>query len=118
MSRSETRDIAALAKGNFMIKKRERTRIGESEAAVDVSSTLQPMAPPPPNPAPPVAIRDKLAWGWDEISALTGVSRRLLERQLSAGKMPHPDVRIGRRVLWRPASIIAWFDSLADQKGG
>jgi hypothetical protein len=68
--------------------------------------------------AGPVPIRDKLLWSWDDVSALTTVSRRLLEREVSAGRMPAPDVRIGRRACWRPATILSWLDELARPQGG
>jgi hypothetical protein len=85
-----------------MTNKSERPRIGESEAAVDRLEHIQ-------SNTPAVSIHDKLTWGWDDIAALTGLSRRLLERQLSSGKMPPPDLRIGRRVLWRPNTIRSWI---------
>jgi hypothetical protein len=62
-----------------------------------------------------VPVRDKLLWGWDDIAALTGLSRRLLEQQVSARRMPGPDIRVGRRALFRPATIIAWLESLVQQ---
>jgi hypothetical protein len=64
-----------------------------------------------------VPVRDKLLWGWSDIVALTGLSRRLLEREVSAGRMPGPDVKISRRrALFRPATITAWLESLAAQQ--
>ncbi len=69
-------------------------------------------------PASPIPFRDRLLVGWDDISAHVGVSRRLLEREVSAGRMPGPDVRIGRRACWRPATITSWLDSLAQQAPG
>jgi predicted DNA-binding transcriptional regulator AlpA len=65
----------------------------------------------------PAPLRDRLLWSWDDIAALTGLSRRLLEREVSAGRMPPPDVRIGRRACFRPATITAWLDSLAQPNG-
>jgi len=88
---------------------------------------LRATAPVPPGiepPAPPVArlvkladsipIHDRLTWDLNDISALTGLSRRFLERQLSSGRMPPCDTRIGRRCLWRPSTVNRWLDS---QKG-
>jgi hypothetical protein len=72
----------------------------------------------PVEPASPVPVRDKLLWGWDDIAALTGLSRRLLEQQVSARRMPGPDIRVGRRALWRPATITVWLESLAQQAPG
>jgi predicted DNA-binding transcriptional regulator AlpA len=51
-----------------------------------------------------------LTWGLDDIEALTGLSRRTLERLRSSGKFPRPDLVVGRRVLWRPSSIQEWID--------
>jgi predicted DNA-binding transcriptional regulator AlpA len=87
-----------------MTNQSERPRITTSEAAEVEHRDSDPTAP-----ASAVSIHDKLVWGWDDITALTGLSRRLLERQLSAGKMPRPDLRVGRRVLWRPSTIKSWI---------
>jgi hypothetical protein len=67
-----------------------------------------------------IPFRERLLVGWDDISAHSGLSRRLLEREVSARRMPPPDVRIGRRACWRPATITAWLDSLAQRgdRGG
>jgi hypothetical protein len=57
-----------------------------------------------------VPIHEKLVWSADDVSALTGLSRRLLERERSAGRMPSPEIRVGRRVLWRPETIRRWIE--------
>jgi predicted DNA-binding transcriptional regulator AlpA len=85
------------------VHKHERPQL-EARGVVDDPRQDHPTAPPSA-----VSIQDKLLWGWDDIAALTGLSRRLLERQLSAGKMPRPDLRVGRRVLWRPNTIRSWI---------
>jgi hypothetical protein len=56
-----------------------------------------------------VPIKDRLLWDLDAIAALLGVSRRFLERERAAGRMPKPDVRLGRRLLWKPSTIKAAF---------
>ena len=71
-----------------------------------------------PEAASSVPLRDRLLWSWDDVSALTTMSRRLLECEVRAGHMPAPDVRIGRRACWRPATITAWIDSLATSRKG
>lgn len=64
----------------------------------------------PPEAAKVVSIRDRLTWDLADISALTGMSKRWFERERSAGRMPPPDVRCGRRIMWRPATIEGWLD--------
>jgi predicted DNA-binding transcriptional regulator AlpA len=69
------------------------------------------------NPAPAVVpTHEKLTWNLDEIEALTGISRRTLERFKSAGKMPKP-IRIGRRVVWPADSIRQWLQDQATGQG-
>jgi hypothetical protein len=101
--------------------KHERPRPGAG-GAVDDPRQDHPTVPLPvyqeTQTAGPVPVRDKLLWGWDDIAALTGLSRRLLEQQVSARRMPGPDIRVGRRALWRPATITAWLESLAQQAPG
>jgi hypothetical protein len=53
----------------------------------------------------------KLTWNLDDISRLTGLSRRLLERLLASGRMPRADLDLGvRRRLWRATTIRGWLD--------
>jgi predicted DNA-binding transcriptional regulator AlpA len=47
----------------------------------------------------------------DEVAEAVGVSRRVLERERSAGRMPKPDLRIGKMPLWRVETIQAWIGS-------
>lgn len=90
------------------MRERERPRTGEPEAAV-VGAVFTPH-PTLAAAVSPMPIRDKLTWDLHDISLLTGLSRRLLERELAAGRMPKCDLRVGRRCLWRPASIRAWIE--------
>jgi predicted DNA-binding transcriptional regulator AlpA len=64
-----------------------------------------------------LAIRDKLRWNWADVEALTGMSKRWMQREVSAGRMPRPDLNLGRSVGYRPATITAWLDSMADRQG-
>jgi predicted DNA-binding transcriptional regulator AlpA len=57
----------------------------------------------------------KLRWGWDDLIALTGMSKRWMQREISAGRMPAPDLRMGRCAGWRPSTVTAWLDTLAQQ---
>ncbi len=45
----------------------------------------------------------------DEVAEAIGVSRRVLERERSAGRMPKPDLRIGKMPLWCPETIRQWI---------
>jgi predicted DNA-binding transcriptional regulator AlpA len=51
-----------------------------------------------------------LLWGWPQILIATGLLRRTLERELSAGRFPKPIRRVGRRPYWRPADVIRWAE--------
>ncbi|MGP0068624.1 MAG: helix-turn-helix transcriptional regulator [Isosphaeraceae bacterium] len=95
--------------------KNERPWLEGAKGAVGDPQQDHPNAPPSPVESPklaadPVPIRDKLVWGWDDIAALTGLSRRLLQREVSARRMPAPDVTICRRALWRPETIRRWIE--------
>jgi predicted DNA-binding transcriptional regulator AlpA len=52
---------------------------------------------------------ERLAYRLDEVARALGVSRRLIERQRSAGQFPQPDVRIGRAALWTRQSLVEWI---------
>jgi predicted DNA-binding transcriptional regulator AlpA len=52
----------------------------------------------------------RLLWGWPEILAATGINRRVLEREISAGRFPKPIRRVGRRPYWKPADVIRWCE--------
>jgi predicted DNA-binding transcriptional regulator AlpA len=57
----------------------------------------------------PVAPVERLTLRLDDLAAALGVSRRALERERSAGRLPRPDLVIGRMPLWRPETIRAWI---------
>ena len=59
---------------------------------------------PPEAPGP-----DRLALRLDDIAATLGVSRRAIERERSAGRLPKPDRTIGRIPLWRVETIHDWL---------
>jgi hypothetical protein len=101
------------------LKPKRPQSLGTEGAADRADSQLNPTTTVAHSSSPAVPVRDQLGWSLDNIAVLTTFSRRLLERELAAGRMPRPDIRIGRRCLWKPASILAWLDSLADrQKAG
>ena len=52
----------------------------------------------------------------DGIAEYLGVSRRTIERDRSAGRLPEPDKIAGRKMpRWRRSTIEAWIDG---EKGG
>lgn len=55
-----------------------------------------------------VPIHERLLWGISDVAALLGIDRRTVERLRSAGRFPQPDIKVGKRVLWRPATIREW----------
>jgi hypothetical protein len=97
------------------------------KSVTDNHTAQPPTVTPSPEAAGPtgrhrlveaVPLRDRLVWDLRDISALTTFSPRLLQRQIAAGKMPGPDVRVGRRACWKPATITNWLDSFAQQADG
>jgi len=46
----------------------------------------------------------------EELAEAIGVSRRVLERELSAGRFPKPDLRIGKMPLWRVETVRDWLE--------
>jgi predicted DNA-binding transcriptional regulator AlpA len=46
----------------------------------------------------------------DDLAELLSCSRRLVERMRSAGKIPKPDIHVGRCPRWKPATIRAWIE--------
>ncbi len=63
----------------------------------------------PGDPEPTRPGIEPLAVNLNQLPGLIGVSRRTIERELSAGRFPQPDRRVGRRPLWRVATIEAWL---------
>ena len=48
--------------------------------------------------------------GIDDLAAILRCSRRLVERMRSAGKVPKPDIKIGKMPRWKAATIQAWIE--------
>jgi hypothetical protein len=110
-----------------MPEKRQRPPVatgGVDAGVVTLPISTYPTTPPAPDQdaaaADPVLIRERLLWPRDDGPALTTRSRRPVEREVSAGRMPPPDVRIGRRACYRPSTIITRLDSPAQRgaRGG
>jgi len=47
----------------------------------------------------------------DDLARILLCSRRLVERMRSAGKIPKPDIRIGKMPRWRAETIREWIES-------
>jgi excisionase family DNA binding protein len=48
--------------------------------------------------------------GMDDLAALLRCNRRTLERLRSAGKLPQPDIHIGRMPRWKRSTIETWVE--------
>jgi predicted DNA-binding transcriptional regulator AlpA len=46
-----------------------------------------------------------------ELAELARQSVRNLNRLLAKGDLPKPDVRLGRKSLWRPRTIERWLEA-------
>ncbi len=68
----------------------------------------QPRTATKPGRTLPVGIEPMV--GIDGLAAWLGCSRRLVERMRSAGKVPKPDIKIGRMPKWKPETIRAWIE--------
>jgi hypothetical protein len=53
---------------------------------------------------------ERVALRLDELAAALGVSRRIIERERSAGRFPAPDLYIGRVPLWRVETARAYLE--------
>ncbi len=51
-----------------------------------------------------------------DVAKALNVSRRTLERLVSAGGFPGPDKRVGVIGLWQPATVRAWISGEAAPK--
>jgi hypothetical protein len=52
-----------------------------------------------------------------EIAVALGVSRRLLEQERAAGRLPKADLHIGRISLWKTETIRDWLSQPPDRQG-
>lgn len=48
-----------------------------------------------------------------EVATLLNISRRTFQTWRAAGRLPDPDLRIGKVIRWRAESIDAWMASLS-----
>jgi predicted DNA-binding transcriptional regulator AlpA len=45
-----------------------------------------------------------------DLARILGCSRRLVERMRAAGKLPRPDVKIGKMPRWKRDTILRWIE--------
>ncbi len=50
-----------------------------------------------------------------DIAALLRISRRTLQTWRAAGKLPPPDLHIGKVIRWKPESIESWLSEKQPQ---
>ena len=53
---------------------------------------------------------ERLTYRLADLAKALGISRRALERERSAGRLPRPDLSIGRMPLWRVETIRRWIE--------
>ena len=46
----------------------------------------------------------------DDLTVILNCSRRLVERIRSAGKIPKPDLQVGRMPRWKPETVRRWIE--------
>ena len=68
-----------------------------------------------PDQAPPPALDPLLSI--DDLARVLNCGRRSVERLLSAGRLPRPDVRLGRMPRWRTVTIREWINGQAAGRG-
>jgi predicted DNA-binding transcriptional regulator AlpA len=85
--------------------------------ALSPDSTAAGTPPQDPEAAVSIPTHDKLRWTPRDLEALTGMSWRWMLMEISAGRMPPPDLRLGRSVGYRPSTIRAWLDGQT-RRGG
>jgi predicted DNA-binding transcriptional regulator AlpA len=49
----------------------------------------------------------------DDFARVLNAGRRTVERMRAAGRLPKPDLHVGKMPRWRPESVRAWLDSKA-----
>ena len=71
--------------------------------------TLKLSDPNDPQPEAAAPAVERLAYRLDEVAKSLGVSRRLIERERSAGRFPRHDLTIGRAPLWTRETLVRWI---------
>jgi predicted DNA-binding transcriptional regulator AlpA len=47
------------------------------------------------------------------LTTFLNTSRRTVERLKASGKLPKPDIRLGRMPRWRPETLLGWLEDNA-----
>jgi hypothetical protein len=70
--------------------------------------------------ATPVKLADVLAplLSQDDLARVLNASRRTVERMRAGGKLPRPDLYVGKMPRWRPETVRRWIDEQAQGRGG
>ena len=68
----------------------------------------EPRTAAKPGRTPPTGMKPLLSI--DDLAAILNCSRRLVERMRSAGKVPPPDLHVGRMPRWKPQTIRRWVE--------
>jgi len=61
----------------------------------------------PPKASEPVA---RVTYSLDDWAKALGVSRRVIERERSAGRLPKPDLFLGRIPLWKIETVRGFLE--------
>lgn len=62
---------------------------------------------------PPAGLHEKLVWNYADLSALTGISARELQRMVARGQLPKPR-KVGKLSLFVPAAVRAAIEALPE----
>jgi len=52
----------------------------------------------------------------DDLAMVLVTTRRTVDRMRSAGKIPKPDLHVGKMPRWRPETIRRWIDQQAETR--
>jgi predicted DNA-binding transcriptional regulator AlpA len=88
-----------------MPEKQQRPEL-EARGVVGEPRQVHPITPRPAVASPPI---ERLALRIDGVAASLGVSKRTIQRLLSAGKFPRPDAYAGKCPLWTRATLERWL---------
>ena len=75
-----------------------------------IDSRSAKRATKPTRAAAEIPLDQRLTWDLNDIASVTGLSRRHFERFRQDGRMPAPDAKCGRRILWFPKTIRMWLE--------